>query len=138
MSDEAEFWFNKGMRSYTGLDYFHIPGYNCGHKHWYEARFIDEVNCKSCKDALETGVTHSLGTIEEHIAYDLKKSNERDKKTRKKARKRLPNNPVCPSCHYPMVERTNGTNGNRFYGCSQFPKCKHTSSITPPGKETGE
>ena len=40
--------------------------------------------------------------------------------------------PVCPKCGSPLVLRTakKGANaGNRFYGCSGFPKCRYIQSI---------
>jgi len=44
--------------------------------------------------------------------------------------------PTCPLCGSPMVERVakRGKNaGNRFYGCSKYPKCKGTLGV-----ESGE
>lgn len=38
---------------------------------------------------------------------------------------------VCPSCGCELVVRTakkGGNAGSRFYGCSAFPKCRHTES----------
>jgi len=40
--------------------------------------------------------------------------------------------PACPSCGAPMVERVarRGTHaGERFYGCSNYPRCKHMMQI---------
>lgn len=34
----------------------------------------------------------------------------------------------CYDCGAPMVERTNGKTGKKFYGCSTFPKCRNTTS----------
>jgi restriction system protein len=42
------------------------------------------------------------------------------------------NPPTCPKCGLTMVERVarRGKNaGNRFYGCSQYPKCKETQDM---------
>jgi len=33
----------------------------------------------------------------------------------------------CPKCGGSMVLRQNRNNGNSFYGCSNYPKCKHTA-----------
>jgi hypothetical protein len=41
--------------------------------------------------------------------------------------------PVCPWCSSPLVLRTasRGKNaGNKFYGCSRFPKCRYIKNIT--------
>lgn len=35
----------------------------------------------------------------------------------------------CPACGAPQVVRTNHKNGNKFYGCSTYPKCTYTKSI---------
>lgn len=35
----------------------------------------------------------------------------------------------CPKCGGSMVLRRNRNNGNSFYGCSNYPKCKHTVPI---------
>lgn len=32
--------------------------------------------------------------------------------------------PACPKCGKPMVERTNRTTGQKFWGCSAFPVCR--------------
>ena len=32
--------------------------------------------------------------------------------------------PACPKCGKPMVERTNRTTGQKFWGCSAFPACR--------------
>ena len=36
----------------------------------------------------------------------------------------------CPECGAKMIIRTNSKNGNKFLGCSRFPKCKCILSIT--------
>lgn len=37
-----------------------------------------------------------------------------------------PENLTCPECGESMVSRANKTTGQRFWGCSNFPKCKGT------------
>lgn len=34
--------------------------------------------------------------------------------------------PTCASCGVKMTERTSGKDGNRFWGCVNFPRCKRT------------
>jgi hypothetical protein len=36
----------------------------------------------------------------------------------------------CPRCDGVMVIRENKSNGNKFYGCSNYPECKGTRSIS--------
>lgn len=38
---------------------------------------------------------------------------------------------TCPQCGAGMVERSNRNNGQRFWGCSGFPKCRGTIPIPP-------
>ncbi|EOP32320.1 restriction endonuclease [Bacillus thuringiensis] len=35
----------------------------------------------------------------------------------------------CPKCKNDMVVRNSKQNGNKFFGCSQFPHCTHTEQI---------
>ena len=34
--------------------------------------------------------------------------------------------PTCASCGVKMTERTSGKDGNRFWGCVNYPRCKRT------------
>lgn len=38
------------------------------------------------------------------------------------------NNNICPNCNIPLILRTS-KNGNQFYGCSNYPKCKFTKNM---------
>ncbi|MFD1711042.1 restriction endonuclease [Ottowia flava] len=38
--------------------------------------------------------------------------------------------PTCASCGVKMVERTGKASGERFWGCSGYPKCRGTQSMT--------
>lgn len=33
---------------------------------------------------------------------------------------------LCPKCNGPMVSRSNGKTGQRFFGCRKYPDCKGT------------
>ena len=37
-------------------------------------------------------------------------------------------NNICPNCNIPLVLKTS-KEGNKFYGCSNYPKCKFTKKI---------
>jgi predicted RNA-binding Zn-ribbon protein involved in translation (DUF1610 family) len=37
--------------------------------------------------------------------------------------------PLCPKCGKVMVLRTNGSTGEKFWGCSDFPRCRGTRDI---------
>lgn len=35
--------------------------------------------------------------------------------------------PICPQCDVQMVERTRKSDGEKFYGCPNWPKCDETA-----------
>ena len=37
--------------------------------------------------------------------------------------------PICPDCSVQMIERTNGSTGEKFFGCPNFPKCRNSEAI---------
>ena len=37
-----------------------------------------------------------------------------------------PESVKCPQCDGPMVSRVSGKNGQRFWGCADYPTCKGT------------
>ncbi len=39
------------------------------------------------------------------------------------------NNKGCPKCGGVMLLRHNRTNGDAFYGCGNYPKCRHTEQV---------
>lgn len=39
-------------------------------------------------------------------------------------------NEGCPKCGSPLCERRNKRTGTQFMGCSSWPDCKYTRSIT--------
>ena len=45
-----------------------------------------------------------------------------------KNRRKNINNNICPNCNIPLILRTS-KNGNQFYGCSNYPKCKFTKNM---------
>ena len=40
-----------------------------------------------------------------------------------------PKVPECPKCGVAMVERSNRANGQKFWGCTSYPKCRGTIAI---------
>ncbi|WP_404540241.1 topoisomerase DNA-binding C4 zinc finger domain-containing protein [Lactobacillus sp. 23-2] len=34
--------------------------------------------------------------------------------------------PACPNCGKPMILRSRRSDGTKFWGCSDFPKCRGT------------
>lgn len=45
---------------------------------------------------------------------------------RKKTTTTYSNKKMCSRCNNEMVIRKNGTTGEKFYGCSNYPRCKNT------------
>jgi hypothetical protein len=125
LSDTAEYWQDV-KRPYSGPDYYHVPGFPCGHKHLFEAKYIDEVNCRACKKAIAAGLEHTLKSAEQHKIDDANKAQAKLLNRIKDAKKRHPNNPLC-SCGFPMIERKNRSTGQQFKGCYNFPECKNTT-----------
>lgn len=41
----------------------------------------------------------------------------------------IPNDKTCSRCGSEMVKRTNRKNGQEFYGCSSYPRCKNTITL---------
>lgn len=35
--------------------------------------------------------------------------------------------PICPQCNVQMVTRTRRSDGEKFYGCPNFPRCDETA-----------
>ena len=118
LSDTAEYWWDvKAHYNRNVPNYYHIPGYKCGHHHYFEAKYVDEVNCKACKKALEEGIQHTLKSEEEH------------NKIWDGWWKKYPTNPECPKCGFPLIKRVNKITKKEFWGCCQFPNCKSTKEI---------
>ncbi len=43
-----------------------------------------------------------------------------------------PGAPICPKCGVAMVVRASRKDGSRFYGCPNFPRCRHTAPLVRP------
>lgn len=129
LPDTAEYWEDvKRNYPYSGPEYFHIPGFDCGHKHYHEAKFVDDVNCTPCKKAIHDGYSHELISAEEHQKR-IKISNDAKHKHRiEMALKLYPNNPIC-ECGFPRIRKTNHHSKKIFWGCFNFPICKNAKPI---------
>lgn len=104
LSDTAEYW-QKTYPKDKGR-YLHLQGKPCGKITGGETDTHYNVTCKHCKKT-------------DHFK-ELKEASE------KAYEATLP--PKC-SCGRRMTERVNKSSGNKFYGCSGYPKCKNTMSI---------
>ena len=121
MTDTAEYWEDvKRNYPYIGPDYYHIPGYDCGHRHLYEAKKLGDVNCNACLKAIKEGYVHNLPE-----GKTLSKS---EKKRLSAIKKQEELYGKC-SCGHLREIRVNITTKVKFLGCSDYPKCKLTTSL---------
>lgn len=127
LPDTAEYWqdVKRPRMPYIGPDYYHVPGAECGRKHWYEAKAIGDVNCKDCLKLIEAGYDHGLPEGKTDF-----RSNSQKKRDAQIEKQRLENEklPKC-TCGHRMMKRTNRATKEEFYGCTNYPKCKNTSKI---------
>lgn len=49
---------------------------------------------------------------------------EHVQKLKERPEKNIGDNAICPRCRSNLVERTNRKTGEKFWGCSKFPKCR--------------
>lgn len=112
LSDTAEYWW-KEPKVYRCPRFIHLKGFVCGHFHVTESKNLIYVDCHAC-------VKHINETPE------LKTRLEQSIKIREAHKFRFGK---C-SCGSPLCERKNGKTGEKFLGCTTFPKCKNTYSIT--------
>jgi hypothetical protein len=132
LTDTAEYWNDlKEQRNRIHFSFTHLKRKDCGYYHKYETEKVGDVDCYACI---------KLFTDEERVKYkkvQRKREMNRQKKIRKKnnriLRKYLNKQkdidfPFC-ICGKPMIKRVNKKIGEKFWGCWDYPKCKHTRSI---------
>jgi len=127
LSDTAEYWqdVKRSRMPYMGTDYYHIPNADCGRKHWHEAKAIDDVNCSDCLKLIAKGYEHNLPDGK----TDFRSNGEKKRQAKAEKQKiELDKLGKC-SCGCQRVKRTNKSDGKIFLGCSNYPKCKKTSSF---------
>lgn len=111
LPDSAEYWWDvKGYNRPSKHIFTHIEGIECGHYHVYETKDVSEIDCHACKKVLV-----EMPEIKEQLMVE----NEKEK---------YPNG-RC-SCGAAFTKRKNKSNGNEFLGCSRYPKCKNTKTLT--------
>jgi len=126
LTDTAEYWHDvKSHYPYMGREFYHIPNTNCGHRHLHEAKRIDDVNCFACLQLIEQGYEHGLP--EGKTDFRSKGQKKRDKQVELAKIEREKLGKCSCGCH--RVKRLNKTKNEYFLGCSNYPKCKITSSL---------
>lgn len=119
LSDTAEYLQDVKAKSsrIPQVTFVHIANANCGHYKPHTgntktSKYIGDINCYACKAILA-----KKGNVFGLIA------GRENKSTQHHASK------IKCSCGAEMVMRRNKSTGEKFYGCSQYPKCKKTKSI---------
>lgn len=79
------------------------------------------------KDVFTDGDIHSIYEELTSIKRNPVKSNKEHVKDIRVMRNDINSN-ICPNCKKPLVLRTS-KDGNRFYGCSNYPNCKFTKRV---------
>ena len=132
MTDTAEYWQDvKKKSAYVGVQYSHIPDIDCGHRHLHETSIIKNINCNACKKLLTPEIIKVLNDASvKEIANKDRALMRREKKARSKRKKRIIKLNLIPCiCTHSMAIRTNHMTNEQFYGCTNYPVCKHTKSI---------
>ncbi len=121
LPDTAEYWNDvKRNYPYVGPDFYHIPNIDCGHRHLFEAKLLGDVNCYSCLKLIKEGVEHNLNegkTLTKKEKKYLRYIEEQEKLYGR-----------C-SCGELRTIRVNKVKDIKFLGCTNYPKCKITSSL---------
>ncbi len=91
--------------------------------------FISFINSKTDKIFSEKEVHKIISMIENGQLLKTRKTNKEHITHVKKIFREKENTRICPKCGNTMILRVSnqGVNkGNKFYGCSSYPKCKYT------------
>ena len=94
--------------------------------------FISFINSKTNKILSQSEVHKIVSMIENGQLSKSRKTNKAHVKHVKKIVKDKESTSICPKCGSDLVLRVakQGVNkGNKFYGCSSYPKCRHTAQI---------
>ena len=93
-------------------------------------RFISFITSKTNKILSEKEVQKIISMIENGQLSKTRKTNKEHIKHVKKIVKEKESTSICPKCGSALILRVSkqGVNkGNKFYGCSSYPKCRHTA-----------
>lgn len=98
----------------------------------YAGGFIGYIESKKDKIISQNEVSQIVSAIESgRLSRTLKTHREHIKHVQDIVKERENTN-LCPKCGSELVLRTakQGANkGNEFYGCSNYPKCRHTAAV---------
>lgn len=98
----------------------------------YAGGFIRYIESKTDKIITQNEVNQIISAIESgRLSQTLKTHREHAKHVQNIIKEKESTN-LCPKCGSELVLRVakQGTNkGNEFYGCSNYPKCRHTVAV---------
>ena len=133
MSDTAEYWADvKAHRPiYSGKNFKHIPDKKCSHYkpitgNTSTTPYIDDINCYECIERIKNGFRDGLIEGKAHETYYM---SNRERKAFNSAKVFNEKYGKC-SCGSHWTIRINKTNNKEFLGCSNYPHCKNTKTIT--------
>lgn len=132
LSDTAEYWQDvKSHKHYTGRHFYHHPTYTCSHYNNVTLNiartpYIKDINCFECKKQIEQG--NVLGVLNEDAPEDYYLSKNAKKAYRK--RKDFNEKHGTCSCGSVWTIRINSKTNEQFLGCSNYPKCKNTKTLS--------
>lgn len=92
-------------------------------------KFISFIKSQTNKLLSEKEVQKIISLIENGQLSKIRKTNKEHVEHVKKIVKEKESTSICPKCGSGLVLRVSkqGVNkGNKFYGCSNYPKCRHT------------
>lgn len=94
-----------------------------------DTKFSDLINLNYTRDLeenLDRIATHKMTEVEFlNSFYNVLEKTAKSVKTSDAPKKEyVVSDEVCPNCGAKMYLRTNTRNGQKFWGCSKFPKCK--------------
>lgn len=133
MTDTAEYWNDiKSKRPYLGKDFRHNANHKCSHYskatgNTAETIYIEDINCHECLYNLNEGISTKEG-LKEGKAPETYYMSDSAKKAFNKRKAFNNEHGVC-DCGHDFVIRTNKSNGEKFLGCSNYPKCKKTKQL---------
>lgn len=92
---------------------------------------VEQIEAQRFDRSWRTNAQHNAYIADKKALNSSIKSNSKNTKSQKLASTEM-QTPSCPKCNSAMIERIakKGTQqGQAFYGCSQFPKCRGTVNI---------
>jgi len=130
LSDTAEYWADaKRSKGYFGSTSFvHIPNAECGHRHHSDAKRLGDVTCYACLKLIKNGYEHNLP--EGKTVSKAERKRRQKQSEQENIRRAIEEKHGKCRCGKAWVIRKNKSTSTEFLGCSNYPKCKNTKSIT--------